>query len=104
MKKVHLQTLREEFESLQLKESKSLFNYISRVLAVYNQIKRYDEELNDDIYGRYKNTMIIDLKFNYVIIVNEESKDLNTMTIGEIMGSSHAHEEKLEKPKQESIK
>ncbi|XP_060210562.1 uncharacterized protein LOC132637498 [Lycium barbarum] len=73
VKKVRLQTLRGKFELLQMKESESVPDYISRVLVFVNQMKRY------------------------------ESKDLDTMTIEKLMGSLQAHAEKLKKPKQESV-
>jgi gag-polypeptide of LTR copia-type len=47
VKKVHLQTLRYEFETLRMKESEGVSDYITRVEMMVNQLKRNDEEMSE---------------------------------------------------------
>ncbi|XP_022864281.1 uncharacterized protein LOC111384254 [Olea europaea var. sylvestris] len=70
VKKVCLQILRGEFESLHMKESEFVFDYFTRVSSIVNHKKR---------------------------IVIEESNDLDTMTLDQLMGSLQVYEERLKK-------
>ncbi|KAK2971227.1 hypothetical protein RJ640_029905 [Escallonia rubra] len=85
VKKVRFQSLRGEFESLQMKDSETDFDYISRVFSVMNQLERNDEEM-DDSGVVDKILRSLNPKFNYVIVAIKESNDIETMIVDKLSG------------------
>ena len=94
MRKVHLQKLHGDFEKLHMLESENISEYFARVLAIYNQIKRYGEKMKET---RMVEKILCSLqkKFQYVMVVIEESPNMDFLTIKRLMGKLQSREEKV---------
>lgn len=79
VKNVWLQILRGEFKALRMKDIESISDFFSRVKFTMGQMRRYDEMM-EDIHMVQKILRSLSSKFDYVVCVIEESKDLNTLT------------------------
>ncbi|RDX89150.1 hypothetical protein CR513_29158, partial [Mucuna pruriens] len=90
VKKMCILTLRGDFESLHMKDSKSISEFGNRMVMVVNKMKRYGEKMKD-IYVVEKILRSLTIKSIFVVCVIEESKDLESMTVDQLMGSLQAY-------------
>lgn len=70
-----------------MEEPESIFDYLSWMLALVNQVKANGKKSMTN--GLSKS---LTLKFKYIIIVIVESRNLSTLLVDGIMGSIQVHE------------
>lgn len=85
--------MRREFHNLKMKESESIQDYSSRVVDVVNQIRTLGEKMtNQQIVEK----ILISLpeKYDPIVSAIEESKDLVTLSMEQLLGSLKSHEQR----------
>ncbi|GAV79032.1 UBN2 domain-containing protein, partial [Cephalotus follicularis] len=91
VKTVKLQSLRNYFETLFMKNVETVQDFLSRVTPIVSQMKSYGEEISDETVVA-KVLRSLTPKFDHVVAAIEESKDLSVFSFDELMGSLQAHE------------
>lgn len=88
------QNLWRQFDNLAMKEGESIKDFHSRVAEIVNQIKVTGETIDEKkIVERILRSLTP--KFEHVVAVIEETKDLGKLPMTELMGSLVAHEQRL---------
>ena len=98
VQKARLQTLRSEFEKLEMKETESIAEYFTRTTSIVNQMASNGEILED---ARVVEKILRSLpqKFDYVAVAIEESRGLSTLSLEELQGTFKAHEIRINQRK-----
>ena len=96
---MRLQTLCGELESMKMKESENVSDYITRVQTVANQLNRNGEMLPETRVVEKILRSSTD-NFENVVCVIEVSKDLAKFTVDELVSSLEAHEQRKKKKKE----
>jgi gag-polypeptide of LTR copia-type len=91
---IKLQGLRREFETLFMNQGEYVQLFLTRVTSIVNQIRSCGEDLSEDTVVM-KVLRSLTTKFDHVVAAIEESKDMSTYTLDELMGSLQVHEARL---------
>lgn len=77
-----------------MKENESLNEYFNRLSELVNQMKSHGDTIDDH---RIVDKILISLteKFDPMVAVIEETKDLSTMSVQGLMGSLRSYEQRL---------
>ncbi|XP_048496509.1 uncharacterized protein LOC104889332 [Beta vulgaris subsp. vulgaris] len=94
VKQIRLQTLRGEFESLSMDDSKSISTYYDRVQSTIIQMKINGENITDERVVQ-KIIRSLNSDFDNVASAIEEAHDLSTLSIERLLDSLSSHEERM---------
>ena len=83
LKKVKLQTLRKQYEMIQMKEDESISAYFSRIVTLTNQMKEYGESVTD-LQKIEKVLRSLTVDFDYIVVTIKEAKTLFEMNLEEL--------------------
>ena len=96
MRKIRLRKLHGDFEKLHMFESKNISEYFTRVLTIYNQMKRYREKMEETRVVE-KILRSLQKKFHYVVFMIKEFQNMNVLSIQGLMEKLQAHKEKFKR-------
>ncbi|XP_015158900.1 uncharacterized protein [Solanum tuberosum] len=106
VKRAHLQALRRDFETLQMKEGESVMSYCARTMEISNKMRFHGEKMNDVIIVE-KILRSLTPKYDYVVCSIEESKDIDELSLDELQSSILVHEQKMNRnstPEEQALK
>ncbi|CAJ2638092.1 unnamed protein product [Trifolium pratense] len=94
--------LKRDYENERMKENESLNEYFNRLSELVNQMKSHGDTIDD---RRIVDKILISLteKFDPMVAVIEETKDLSTMSVQGLMGSLRSYEQRLLRRSEKSV-
>lgn len=96
VKRSHLQALRGEFETLEMRSSEGVTEYFSRVMTVANKMRIYGKDMSD-VKVVEKILRSLTEKFNYIVCSIEESKDIDDLSNDELQSSLIVYEQMFQR-------
>ncbi|KAL0349435.1 UNVERIFIED_CONTAM: hypothetical protein Sangu_1171300 [Sesamum angustifolium] len=88
---IKLQTLRRDFENMKMNDAETIDEYYTKVRELVNQLKAYGEDIPEK---RVVEKLLISVieKYDPIVTTIEETKDITTLTVTEVVGSLEAYE------------
>lgn len=91
---INLLSLRREYENLKMEESETINDFTTKLITMSNQLRVHGEEKTD--YQLVQKVLIsLPQKFDSIVAVLEQTKDLSTLSMTEMIGTLKAHEKRL---------
>nr|GMC85858.1 Retrovirus-related Pol polyprotein from transposon TNT 1-94 [Ipomoea batatas] len=100
-KRLQLQALRSEYETLRMKEGEKASEFVSRVMALVSKLQSNGDQI-DEASIVEKILWSMTPKYNFVVCAIEEGNDTSKMTLDELESSLFSHEQKLNLPDREA--
>lgn len=102
-RKMQVLNLKRDFETLSMKEKETIQGYADRLMAVVNKIRLLGEELSD---SRIVEKMFISLpeRFEAKLSSLEDSKDINEISLSELINALQAQEKRRAMRQEETEK
>ena len=66
---------------------------LTRVMNIVNEIRNHSDTISDQQVVE-KILISVTEKYEYIVAINEETKDLSKISIKELVGSFHVHEKR----------
>ena len=88
---INLQTLSREFQNLKMIESEKIDKYCTKVMNIVNEMINHGDTISDQQIVE-KILISVTEKYDYIVVITEEMKDLSKLSIKELVGSFRAHE------------
>ena len=90
---INLQTLSREFQNLKMIESEKIDQCCTKVMNIVNEMRNHSDRISDQQVVE-KILISVKEKYEYIVAITEETKDLSKLSIKELVGSFRAHEKR----------
>jgi len=102
VKTAKLQSLRRDFETLQMKVSQIVDTFMNFIVGMVNQMKSHGKEISDKRVVE-KILKSFPSRFNFLVVAIEETKDIYLYSMDELQASLIPHEHQLRRSNGDSM-